>query len=149
MNMAIGTRFTNAFRVGLNNKSLRSSSHCEAMECIIHKMKQYRIDFSGFEKLSKNYLTFLHFVSSLIILVGMKGHRARFLIPRIKRLQSGLNHNQALKFLSLRIYWSGYRIQQMKQHAKANGEAFACMSNNRPGERIALRVNKCNCRCQF
>ena len=36
------------------------------VECFINKMKQYRRVFSRFEKLSKNYLSFLHFVSSLI-----------------------------------------------------------------------------------
>jgi transposase len=36
------------------------------VECFINKMKHYRRIFSRFEKLSKNYLSFLHFVSSLI-----------------------------------------------------------------------------------
>lgn len=36
------------------------------VECCINKLKQYRRVFSRFEKLSKNYLSFLHFVSSLI-----------------------------------------------------------------------------------
>ena len=36
------------------------------VECFINKMKQYRRVFSRFEKLSKNYLSFLYFVSSLI-----------------------------------------------------------------------------------
>lgn len=36
------------------------------IECFIGKIKQYRRVFSRFEKLSKNYLGFLSFVSSLI-----------------------------------------------------------------------------------
>jgi transposase len=36
------------------------------IECFINKMKQYRRVFSRFEKLSKNYLGFLSFVSALI-----------------------------------------------------------------------------------
>jgi transposase len=38
------------------------------VECFINKMKHYRRVFSRFEKLSKNYLSFLYFVSSLICL---------------------------------------------------------------------------------
>jgi transposase len=36
------------------------------VECFIGKIKQYRRVFSRFEKLSKNYLGFLSFVSALI-----------------------------------------------------------------------------------
>jgi transposase len=36
------------------------------IECFINKIKQYRRVFSRFEKLSKNYLGFLSFVSALI-----------------------------------------------------------------------------------
>ena len=36
------------------------------IECFIGKIKQYRRVFSRFEKLSKNYLGFLSFVSALI-----------------------------------------------------------------------------------
>lgn len=36
------------------------------VECLINKLKHYRRVFSRFEKLSKNYLSFLHFVGSLI-----------------------------------------------------------------------------------
>jgi len=36
------------------------------IECFINKIKQYRRIFSRFEKLSKNYLGFLSFVSALI-----------------------------------------------------------------------------------
>ncbi len=36
------------------------------IECFINKLKQYRRVFSRFETLSKNYLSFIHFVSSLI-----------------------------------------------------------------------------------
>ena len=36
------------------------------VECFINKMKHYRRVFSRFEKLSKNYLSFLYFVGSLI-----------------------------------------------------------------------------------
>lgn len=36
------------------------------IECFISKIKQYRRVFSRFEKLSKNYLGFLSFVSALI-----------------------------------------------------------------------------------
>jgi transposase len=36
------------------------------VECFINKIKQYRRVFSRFEKLSKNYLGFLSFVSALI-----------------------------------------------------------------------------------
>lgn len=35
-------------------------------ECFINKVKQYRRVFSRFEKLSKNYLGFLSFVSALV-----------------------------------------------------------------------------------
>lgn len=36
------------------------------VECFINKLKHYRRVFSRFEKLAKNYLSFIHFVSSLI-----------------------------------------------------------------------------------
>jgi transposase len=36
------------------------------IECFINKIKQYRRVFSRFEKLSKNYLGFISFVSALI-----------------------------------------------------------------------------------
>ena len=36
------------------------------IECFINKIKQYRRVFSRFEKLSKNYMGFLSFVSALI-----------------------------------------------------------------------------------
>lgn len=36
------------------------------IECFINKLKQWRRIFSRFEKLSKNYLSFIHLVSSLI-----------------------------------------------------------------------------------
>lgn len=36
------------------------------IECFINKIKQYRRVFSRFDKLSKNYLGFLSFVSALI-----------------------------------------------------------------------------------
>lgn len=36
------------------------------VECFIGKIKQYRRVFSRFEKLSKNYLGFLSFVSALV-----------------------------------------------------------------------------------
>jgi len=36
------------------------------IECFINKIKHYRRVFSRFEKLSKNYLGFLSFVSALI-----------------------------------------------------------------------------------
>ena len=36
------------------------------VECFISKIKQYRRVFSRFEKLSKNYLGFLSFVSALV-----------------------------------------------------------------------------------
>lgn len=36
------------------------------IECFIGKIKQYRRVFSRFEKLSKNYLGFLSFVSALV-----------------------------------------------------------------------------------
>ncbi|MFL6331948.1 MAG: IS5/IS1182 family transposase, partial [Pyrinomonadaceae bacterium] len=36
------------------------------VECFIGKIKHYRRVFSRFEKLSKNYLGFLSFVSALI-----------------------------------------------------------------------------------
>ncbi len=36
------------------------------IECFINKIKQYRRVFSRFEKLSKNYLGFLSFVSALV-----------------------------------------------------------------------------------
>lgn len=36
------------------------------VECFINKMKHYRRVFSRFEKLSKNFLGFLSFVSALI-----------------------------------------------------------------------------------
>ena len=36
------------------------------VECFINKIKHYRRVFSRFEKLSKNYLGFLSFVSALI-----------------------------------------------------------------------------------
>ncbi len=36
------------------------------VECFINKIKQYRRVFSRFEKLSKNYLGFLSFVSALV-----------------------------------------------------------------------------------
>lgn len=36
------------------------------VECFINKIKHFRRVFSRFEKLSKNYLSFIHLVSSLI-----------------------------------------------------------------------------------
>lgn len=36
------------------------------IECFINKIKHYRRIFTRFEKLSKNYLSFVHLVSSLI-----------------------------------------------------------------------------------
>ena len=36
------------------------------VECFINKIKQYRMVFSRFEKLSRNYLGFLIFVSALV-----------------------------------------------------------------------------------
>jgi transposase len=36
------------------------------VECFIGKIKHYRRIFTRFEKLSKNYLSFIHLVSSLI-----------------------------------------------------------------------------------
>ena len=36
------------------------------VECFINKIKHYRRIFTRFEKLSKNYLSFIHLVSSLI-----------------------------------------------------------------------------------
>jgi transposase len=36
------------------------------IECFINKLKHYRRVFSRFEKLSKNYLGFLSFVSALV-----------------------------------------------------------------------------------
>jgi len=36
------------------------------IECFIGKIKQWRRIFTRFEKLSKNYLSFIHLVSSLI-----------------------------------------------------------------------------------
>ena len=36
------------------------------IECFINKIKQYRRIFTRFEKLSKNYLSFIHLVSALI-----------------------------------------------------------------------------------
>jgi transposase len=36
------------------------------VECFINKVKHYRRVFSRFEKLSKNYLGFLSFVSALV-----------------------------------------------------------------------------------
>jgi len=36
------------------------------IECFISKIKHYRRIFTRFEKLSKNYLSFIHLVSSLI-----------------------------------------------------------------------------------
>lgn len=36
------------------------------IECFIGKIKHYRRIFTRFEKLSKNYLSFIHLVSSLI-----------------------------------------------------------------------------------
>jgi transposase len=36
------------------------------IECFINKIKQYRRVFSRFEKLSKNYMGFLSFVSALV-----------------------------------------------------------------------------------
>ncbi len=36
------------------------------VECFINKIKHYRRVFSRFDKLSKNYLSFVHFVSALI-----------------------------------------------------------------------------------
>jgi len=38
------------------------------IECFISKIKHYRRIFTRFEKLSKNYLSFIHPVSSLILL---------------------------------------------------------------------------------
>ncbi len=42
--------------------------YCERhlIECFINKIKQYRRVFSRFDKLSKNYLGFLSFVSALV-----------------------------------------------------------------------------------
>jgi len=36
------------------------------VECFIGKLKQYRRCFSRFDKLARNYLSFLHFASTLI-----------------------------------------------------------------------------------
>lgn len=36
------------------------------IECFINKLKQYRRVFSRFDKLSRNHLSFIHFVSSFI-----------------------------------------------------------------------------------
>jgi len=36
------------------------------VECFINKIKHFRRVFSRFDKLSKNYLSFIHFVSSLV-----------------------------------------------------------------------------------
>ncbi len=36
------------------------------IECFIGKIKHYRRIFTRFEKLSKNYLSFIHLVSSLV-----------------------------------------------------------------------------------
>ncbi len=36
------------------------------VECFIGKIKHYRRVFSRFDKLSKNYLSFIHLVSSLL-----------------------------------------------------------------------------------
>jgi len=36
------------------------------IECFINKLKQFRRVFSRFDKLSKNYLSFVHFASALI-----------------------------------------------------------------------------------
>ena len=36
------------------------------IECFINKIKQYRRVFSRFEKLSKNYIGFLSFVSAVV-----------------------------------------------------------------------------------
>jgi transposase len=36
------------------------------IECFINKIRHYRRIFTRFEKLSKNYLSFIHLVSSLI-----------------------------------------------------------------------------------
>lgn len=36
------------------------------IECFINKLKHYRRIFSRFDKLSRNYLSFIHLVSSLI-----------------------------------------------------------------------------------
>ncbi len=36
------------------------------VECFFNKLKQYRRCFSRFDKLARNYLSFLHFASALI-----------------------------------------------------------------------------------
>ncbi len=36
------------------------------VECFINKLKHYRRCFSRFDKLARNYLSFLHFASALI-----------------------------------------------------------------------------------
>ena len=46
------------------DKNLYRERHL--IECFINKIKHYRRVFSRFEKLSKNYLGFLSFVSALI-----------------------------------------------------------------------------------
>lgn len=54
-----------------NRKEVREYDHHlykerHLVECCINKLKQFRRVFSRFEKLSKNYLSFLYFAGSLI-----------------------------------------------------------------------------------
>ncbi len=46
------------------DKELYKERHL--VECFIGKLKQYRRCFSRFDKLARNYLSFLHFASTLI-----------------------------------------------------------------------------------
>ena len=46
------------------DKELYKERH--VVECFIGKLKQYRRCFSRFDKLARNYLSFLHFASTLI-----------------------------------------------------------------------------------
>ena len=46
------------------DKALYKERHL--VECFFNKLKHYRRCFSRFDKLAKNYLSFLHFASTLI-----------------------------------------------------------------------------------
>ena len=46
------------------DKELYKERHL--VQCFFNKLKQYRRCFSRFDKLAKNYLSFLHFASTLI-----------------------------------------------------------------------------------
>lgn len=46
------------------DKELYKERHL--VECFFNKLKQYRRCFSRFDKLARNYLSFLHFASALI-----------------------------------------------------------------------------------